>query len=126
MKKIRITAGSIMSSAELYETSCSQAIWNALPLKARVSTWGDEIYFSLPVQENLDHTARELVQPGDLGYWPEGPAFCIFFGPTPISTGDEIRPASAVNIVGRLVGDPAVFRSVQAGESILVDQVYDG
>ena len=84
---------------------------------------GREIYFTIPVISALDETAKEVVEKGDLGYWPTGKAFCIFFGPTPASQGDEIRPASAVNIVGRVEGNKEVFKNVRDGENIKLERV---
>ncbi len=120
-KKIRIEAGSVKAEAELNETGTAQLIWDAMPIEASANTWGDEIYFTVPVKTGLED-AVEIVEVGDVGYWPEGPAFCIFFGPTPVSRADEIRPASAVNIIGKVVGDARVFRSVSAGETIKLSQ----
>ncbi|MGR3175930.1 MAG: cyclophilin-like family protein [Candidatus Scalindua sp.] len=88
-----------------------------------MNTWGEEIYFEIPVKSVLDDTAKEVVGKGDLGYWPTGKAFCIFFGPTPASQGDEIRPASAVNIVGRVEGDVEMFKSVRDGTNIKLERV---
>ncbi len=86
-RTIKITAGTVEVFAALAACATADAIWNALPLKSTAQTWGDEIYFDVPVHAGLDDTAREVVDKGDLGYWPSGPAFCIFFGPTPMSTG---------------------------------------
>jgi len=121
-RQIRITAGSVSALAELNTTKTAEAIWRALPLKAEASTWGDEIYFAILVKVALEN-GQEVVDLGDLGYWPEGNAFCIFFGPTPVSKGSEIRPASAVNIFGRLTGDPKVFQKVKRGEPVAIDRV---
>jgi len=98
-----------------------QAIWDALPLEARANTWGDEIYFSIPIEVEAENP-REVVELGDLGYWPPGSAFCIFFGPTPASRGAEIRPASPVNVFGRILGDPKVFKKVKDGERVHVER----
>jgi hypothetical protein len=117
--KIRIIAGPIEAKAELNNTEAAQAIWQALPIKGRVSLWGDEIYFSIPVNLQLED-GQEVVTIGDLGYWPDGNAFCIFFGPTPASQRDEIRPASAVTVFGRVIGDATIFKSVAAGTRITV------
>jgi hypothetical protein len=117
-KKIRIIAGAIEAAAELNNTKTAQAIWEALPIKGRANLWGDEIYFSIPLSLELE-AGQELVSIGDLGYWPEGNAFCIFFGPTPVSQGDEIRPASAVTIFGKVIGDAAVFKKVASGTKIV-------
>jgi hypothetical protein len=121
MKKIVITAGHITAEAELNETKTAMAIWQALPLEGAANTWGEEIYFRIPVSHDLEPDAKEVVQFGDLGYWPQGQAFCIFFGATPISGPGEIRPASAVNVVGQLLDDPTQFLSVDAGTSVLME-----
>jgi hypothetical protein len=121
-RQIRITAGQVSATAVLHQTPTADAIWSALPIEARANTWGDEIYFSVPVKAELEKDAQEVVQLGDLGYWPPGTAFCIFFGPTPTSRGDEIRPASAVNIVGKVQGDPKVFKQVADGAKVVIER----
>jgi len=120
-KRIRITAGAVALSAELNDSPTADAIHAALPLEAAAQTWGEEIYFSIPVAASLDETAVEVVTVGDLGYWPTGRAFCIFFGPTPASRGEEIRPASAVNRVGRVLGDARAFKAVHDGELVRLE-----
>jgi uncharacterized protein len=120
-RRIRIHAGAISLSAELNDSPTALAIHAALPLEAAAQTWGDEIYFRIPVQQELDGTAAEVVAVGDLGYWPTGRAFCIFFGPTPVSRGDEIRPASAVNLVGNILGDAKTFSAVQDGDLVRLE-----
>lgn len=120
-RRIRITAGAVSAEATLNDSPTATAIGNALPIEAKANTWGDEIYFSIPVRAKADQTAREVVERGDLGYWPPGTAFCIFFGPTPASSGDEIRPASAVNVVGKVQGDPTVFKKVRAGSPVRLE-----
>jgi len=122
MKTIKIIVDDINAVAELADSKTSEAIWDALPIENTVNTWGDEIYFEIPVKSTLDETAKEVVEKGDLGYWPTGKAFCIFFGPTPVSQDDEIRPASAVNIVGKVIGDTEVFKSVQQGANIKLER----
>jgi hypothetical protein len=119
-RKIIIEAGKITSEAVLAETEAASAIWDALPIESTSNTWGEEVYFSTPVTLSLDETAKEVVEMGDLGYWPTGRALCIFFGLTPMSRGDEIRPASAVNIVGKIIGDPKLFNEVRSGEKVRV------
>jgi len=121
-RQIRIKAGSVIALAELYNTKTADAIWQALPLDGNIHTWGEEIYFSIPVKIELE-AGQEVVDPGDLGYWPPGSAFCIFFGPTPMSRGSEIRAASPVNVFGSLVDDPKVFRKVKDGEKVVVERV---
>jgi len=97
------------------------AVWEALPLSVAGETWGDEIYFGIPVKAKPE-SPRETVERGDLGYWPPGSAFCIFFGPTPASRGSEIRPASPVNVFGRVSGDATVFKKVRAGAVVTVER----
>ncbi|UCG13713.1 MAG: hypothetical protein JSU72_04355 [Deltaproteobacteria bacterium] len=121
MRKIVIKAGEVEVEAELNESPTASLIWQALPLEGSASTWGEEIYFRIPVAQELEPNAREVVQLGELGYWPQGQAFCIFFGATPISGPGEIRPASAVNIVGRLLDDPKRFLAVAAGTGVSVE-----
>jgi hypothetical protein len=121
VKKIRIKVGAIEAAAELNNTRTAQAIWEALPIKARVNLWGKEVYFSIPVSLELE-AGQELVSAGDLGYWPEGSAFCIFFGPTPISRGNEIRPASAVTVFGRITGDATIFKQVASGAQVIIEK----
>lgn len=118
--KIRVVAGEVSVSAELNESETARAIGAALPLEARASVWGDEIYFHIPVHQG-EEEPRELVEVGDLGYWPPGDAFCVFFGPTPGSRAGEIRPASAVNVFGRVLGDATVLRSVPEGAPVRVE-----
>ena len=118
-KRIQIIAGAIEVEVELNGTKTAQTIWEALPITGRANLWGDEIYFSIPLNLELE-AGQELVNIGDLGYWPEGNAFCIFFGPTPVSRGDEIRPASPVTVFGKVIGDATVFKNVVAKTEITI------
>jgi len=120
-KQIRITVGDISAQAELNETETAKAIWEALPIEGRANTWGDEIYFSIPVRLETEKS-QATVELGELGYWAPGTAFCIFFGPTPMSRGDEIRPASPVTVFGQVLGDPTIFKEVPDGTRILVER----
>lgn len=120
-RRIKITAGSVKADAVLDDSTTAQAVWDALPLAIAGETWGDEIYSGIPVKAKPE-APRETVELGDLAYWPPGSAFCIFFGPTPMSRGAEIRPASAVNVFGRVVGDPKVFKKVAAGTTIRIER----
>ncbi|MEM3045970.1 MAG: cyclophilin-like fold protein [Candidatus Bathyarchaeia archaeon] len=99
----------------------AEAVWKALPIKGRANRWGDEIYFSIPVKVG-EEKGQEVVERGDLGYWPPGNAFCIFFGRTPASQGDEIRAASPVNVFGRVTGNPEAFKAVKNGEEIRIEK----
>ena len=111
---IHIEAAGVEALADLNDTRTASAIWDALPLEATGNRWGDEIYFDIPVRRETEK-GQVVVQPGDLGYWAPGMAFCVFFGPTPASKGDEVRAASVVTVIGRVRGDPRVFRSVPDG-----------
>ena len=121
-QRIRISAGPVSADAVLNDTKTAQAIADALPITAPANTWGDEIYFGIPVTTDLED-GQEVVQLGELGYWPPGHAFCIFFGRTPASRGDEIRPASAVTVIGKMEGDPAVFKQVRSGTAVVIEAV---
>jgi hypothetical protein len=116
-RAIVITAGQVSAEARLNESKTATAIWDALPLDAKGETWGDEIYFDIGLTVGPE-SPKDVVAVGDLAYWPPGRAFCIFFGPTPMSRGDEIRPAGPVNLVGGIVGDPRVFERVRAGTRV--------
>jgi hypothetical protein len=121
-KKIRILISDLRVEAELNESRTSQMIWEALPLEAKINLWGEEIYFSIPVETGLEVGSREVVSAGELGYWPTGHALCIFFGPTPASRGDEIRAASAVNVIGKVLSDPKAFLKVKDGVKIRFEE----
>ena len=123
-KRIQISAAPVVMEAELNESQTAQQIWEALPIEARGNIWGDEIYFSIPVEAETDN-AQEVVELGELAYWPPGTAFCIFFGPTPMSQGTEIRPASPVNVVGKLIGEPKAFKQVSDGTVVKIEQISD-
>jgi hypothetical protein len=123
MRKIRISAGEISAIAILNDGPTADAVWKALPIEGRANTWGDEIYFDIPVQLDEEEGASDVVQLGDLGYWPTGHAFCIFFGLTPVSRGDEIRAASAVNIFGHIEGEATVFKGVSNGATVNVEML---
>ncbi|MCJ7573975.1 cyclophilin-like fold protein [Candidatus Bathyarchaeota archaeon] len=97
------------------------AIWSKLPIEGKANTWGDEIYFPIPVQVGAENQS-EVVQMGDLAYWPPGNALCIFFGPTPASWDKEIRPASPVNVIGRIVDNPRLFKLVSPGDKIRLER----
>ena len=120
MKTITISVEGISLSAELNESNTAQKIWDALPIEGRANTWGDEIYFEIPVVSEQETDARADVEVGELGYWPVGHAFCIFFGPTPASAGDQPRAASPVNILGHVADDATVLRGVRGGAIVRI------
>ena len=122
IKKIRIKAGLLEVTAELNDTRTAQAIWEALPIRGQVNLWGEEIYFAIPLSLKLEG-GQKLVNIGDLGYWPQGSAFCLFFGPTPISGEGKIRPASAVTVFGRVTSDTTVLKQVASGTEITIERI---
>ncbi|UCG53048.1 MAG: hypothetical protein JSW58_05705 [Candidatus Latescibacterota bacterium] len=122
MRKINICAGNLSVEAELNDTTSANKIWEALPITGSANTWGDEIYFEIPVSADLESDAIEEVEVGTLGYWPPGKAFCIFFGKTPVSTGEKPRAYSPVNIVGSVTGDPDEFKKVTSGEEVKIER----
>lgn len=120
MKKIIISTDNIDITAELNESSTAQAIYDVLPLSGSVNRWGDEIYFTVPIHLEQEPDAKQDVEMGDLGFWPAGDAFCIFFGRTPVSKNDKPRAYSPVNIFGRVVGDALIFKTIPSGTKIQV------
>ena len=125
MRKIRVTAGNVSQTATLNDTKTAQLVWDALPFEISGSRWGDEIYFSIPVHTGTER-GQATVSAGDLAYWEPGNAFCLFWGPTPMSRGDEIRPASPVNVVGRVTGDARAFTRVRPGSRVRIEAVKGG
>lgn len=125
MHDILITAGHVSLRAVLGNTPTARELLKILPVQGITQLWGDEIYFTVPLKSALEHDAREEVEVGELGYWPEGPALCIFFGPTPVSTGKKPRAYSPVNIVGRIIDDMSALKDIPAGTAIVV-QPLDG
>ena len=119
--RIRITVGEVALEADLNDTATAAKIGAALPIRTSFNTWGDEIYFSIPVDAELDDSAQEVVEIGDLGYWPPGSAFCIFFGLTPVSEPGRIMPASAVNVIGRVVGDATLFKQAMRAREVVLE-----
>ena len=120
MEKIMIEVEGLAIAAELNNTPTAHEIAQLLPIEGSANVWGEEIYFDIPLQAELEPDAREEVDVGDLGYWPAGPAFCIFFGPTPVSRGDKPRAYSPVNVFGKVIGDAKQFKSVPSGAKIYI------
>jgi hypothetical protein len=121
-KKVKIITPSIQMEAELNNSVTAEKIWEILPINAEANRWGEEIYFSIPLKL-AEENAKEVVEEGDLAFWPSGSGFCIFFGPTPVSKPGEIRPASAVNFFGKVLGDAKQFSKVEDGEKIRVERI---
>ena len=126
MNTITITGGGVSMQAELNDSPTARQIWAALPIEGSANTWGDEIYFRIPVAAEQDPDARADVDVGELGYWPVGSAFCIFFGPTPVSTGNQPRAASPVNILGQVLGDATEFRTISDGTRVTLSRNENG
>ena len=122
MKKINLSVGNVSLEAELLDTPTANKILDALPLESSANVWGDEIYFDIPLRLAQEPDARADVEIGDLAYWPAGPAFCIFFGPTPVSTSDQPRAYSPVNVFGRVIGDARQLKGVANGAAVMVTQ----
>jgi uncharacterized protein len=123
-RQMIITIGTLELTAELADTPTAEALWNALPLSAQANRWGDEIYFSVAFRSPLETGARPVVDAGDVAYWPDGPALCFFFGPTPVSRPGEIRAAGPVNICGRIAGDSTLLRQAADGAGVLVQRAH--
>jgi hypothetical protein len=119
---IQIRAGDVSVAAELNDSPTAAAILAALPIEASGNRWGEEIYFSIPVKEKSAPDARADMEVGELAYWPPGTAFCIFFGPTPASDGDQPRAASPVNPVGRVIGDVEPLKGVRDGATVIIER----
>lgn len=121
--KIKIVSGDVSAVAELKNTQTANEIYDALPIEASANRWGDEIYFPIPLNVDAEQGAKEVVDAGDVAYWPEGSCFCIFWGKTPASKGNEIRAASKVNIFGKVMGDAKIFGKVKNGDLIVLEAV---
>ncbi len=121
-EKVVIKAGDAVVEAQFNDGATAAAIFDALVIRGDAQRWGGEIYFSIPVSCEIEDDSRDVLDAGELAYWPPGRAFCIFFGPTPASQADEIRAASAVNIVGRLTGDFSALWDVPNGAPVSIEK----
>lgn len=119
---IKIIIGNATLRAELFDSSCAKQIADRLPLEASPDEWGDEFYFTIPVKAPLDKDATTTVRVGDMGYWPPGNALAIFFGPTPMSTGADPVPASAVNLIGRILDVASVLKQEKGAKKIRIEK----
>src|SRR5262244_721415 len=120
MRRIRFDFGTLTLDAELLDTPTAKAVLAALPITSSALTWGEEVYFDVPVEVKREANARAVVTPGEVAYWPEGPAIALGFGRTPISQGNETRLASPCNIFGRVIGGVKQLAKVKAGCKISV------
>ena len=123
--RIRFDFGSLTLDAELLDTPTAKAIAAALPITASVLTWGEEVYFEIPVKVAREKDARAVVTPGEIAYWPDGPAIAIGFGRTPISRSGETRLASPCNVFAHAVGDVKILKTIKAGTRVHVTQVAE-
>jgi len=122
MSQIKIEFENITIEADLNNSETANNIKKLLPISNTVNIWGDEIYFPVDINDE-EIGAKEIVELGDIGYWPPGNAFCLFFGLTPLSQGDEIRPASPINIIGKIKSDINILKSVKSGEKVIVSLI---
>ena len=120
-RQIRINADGVTLTATLNQSPTATKLWDVLPTVSHVQTWGDEIYFSIPLQEPEADDAQETVDRGAVAYWPPGNALCLFWGPPPMSRGNEIRPASAVNVIGQLSGNLDLLSGITSGAEITIE-----
>jgi len=123
MPKIRLTIDGVVLSAVLRDTPTANAILEALPLKSSTQTWGDEVYFEVPVSVPLEDNAKDVVEAGEIAFWTQGNCIAIGYGPTPISQGEEIRLAAPTNIWADAIEDVKQLKGVRAGASIIIDKV---
>ena len=122
MTQIKIEFENISIDAVLNDSETANKIKKILPISNSVNTWGDEIYFSIGVNDG-EIDSKKVVELGDLGYWPPGNAFCLFFGLTPASEGDKIMPASPVNVIGKILGDLEILKSIKSGDKVTINLV---
>ena len=125
MKRIRISSGKVSLEADLRATPTADRLWETLPIQGKAQRWGQEVYFAIPVQAQQEPDARTKMAVGELGYWPPGSAFCIFFGPTPASEGEGPVAASAVNVLGKVLGDATAFAAVKSGAAVRIERVEE-
>ena len=123
MSKIELSIGDVTLRAQLLDTPTAQAICAALPIQSVARTWGEEVYFAVPVNVDKETDAKDVVESGELAFWVEGSCIAIGFGPTPISNGDEIRLAAKTNIWGKSIDDVRQLVHIKEGDAITVKSI---
>ncbi len=122
MRQIEITTSDKSVKAEIFETITGNKIYNSLPIEGTANVWGEEIYFNIGFLIEQEPEAKMEVEVGELGYWPVGTAFCIFFGPTPVSENDKPKAYSPINVFGKIIGNATIFKSVKQGEKVKISR----
>ncbi len=121
-RHLKISVGKQAVFVQLNASKTAAMIWENLPIEAKAELWGDEIYFYVgPAMELEEGYKKDVVEVGDAAYWPNGPCLCLFFGMTPISRDGKIKPASAVNVFGKIVDDPSVLKHVKEGDVVRIE-----
>ncbi len=123
MTELRLMSGDLEIKLELLDTPTARAILEAVPISSRVQTWGDEVYFEVPVQVDLEDDAKDVVEAGEIAFWVEGNCIAIGYGPTPISQGNEIRLAARTNIWAQACDDVTILRALNPGDRIIVEKI---
>lgn len=122
-RKVLIQLDKIKVEVELNDSVTADKIYDALPIESIGNLWGDEVYFRTDIVSQIDETAKVTVELGDIAFWPPSNALCIFYGKTPVSTDEEIKPASAVNIVGKVTSDIEILKKLKEGAEIKVTKL---
>src|SRR5499427_5351750 len=123
MDRIRFDFGILTLDAELLDTPTARAVAAALPISSSAMTWGEEVYFEIPVDAAREPGARAVVTPGEVAYWPDGHCIALGFGRTPISQGNETRLASPCNIFAKALSDVKTLAKVKAGTTVNVTAI---
>lgn len=122
MNTVKITIGKVVIGVELLDTPTAKAITASLPFGSKAQLWGKEVYFDTPVISELEHNAKDIMQPGEISFWPGGQCIVLGFGPTPMSVGNEIKLAEKTNVWGRALSDVNDLNSVKAGDFVFVER----
>jgi hypothetical protein len=123
--RIRVSWPKGALTAVLRDTPTAQQLMAVLPVESRANTWGEEVYFSVPVKAKLEDDARQVVEPGTVCFWVQGGSLALPYGPTPVSQGDECRLVTAVNVLGAFEGDARTLKTVRDGDKVRVERATD-